>query len=98
TYGTEYRRQQGVNGTSNSMGVFLSVPLPLYNKNQGEIARVEAEQRLYARQLESLAANARNEVRAAIDSFVSSRELVEQIERDLLDSARKARDTAGYVY
>lgn len=98
TYGTEYRRQQGVNGTSNSMGVFLSVPLAVNNKNQGEIARAEAEQRLYARQLSALEANARNEVRAAYDSFVSSRELVEAIERDLLDNARKARDTAGYVY
>lgn len=98
TYGTEYRRQQGINGTSNSMGVFLSVPLAVNNKNQGEIARVEAEQRLYARQLEALAINARNEVRAAYDSFVASRELVESIEKDLLDNARKARDTAGYVY
>lgn len=98
TYGTEYRRQQGINGTSNSMGVFLSMPLAVNNKNQGEIARVEAEQRLYARQLEALAINARNEVRAAYDSFVASRELVESIEKDLLDNARKARDTAGYVY
>lgn len=98
TYGTEYRRQQGVNGTSNSMGVFLSVPLAVNNKNQGEIARVEAEQKLYARQLAALDANARNEVRAAYESFVASRDLVESIEKDLLDSARKARDTAGYVY
>ena len=98
TYGTEYRRQQGINGTSNSMGIFLSVPLAVNNKNQGEIARVEAEQKLYARQLEALTINARNEVRAAYDSFVASRELVESIEKDLLDNARKARDTAGYVY
>ena len=98
TYGTEYRRQQGINGTSNSMGVFVSIPLAVNNKNQGEIARVEAEQRLYARQMEALAINARNEVRAAYDSFIASRELVESIEKDLLDNARKARDTAGYVY
>lgn len=98
TYGTEYRRQQGVNGTSNSLGVFVSIPIPVNNKNQGEIARVEAERRLYARQLEALSANTRNEVRAAYEVFESSRELVESIERDLLDSARKVRDTAGYVY
>jgi len=98
TYGTEYRRQQGVNGTSNSMGIFLSVPLAVNNKNQGEIARVQAEQRLYARQLEALAANAKNEVTGAYEAFVSARELVESIERDLLDSAKKARDTADYVY
>ena len=48
--------------------------------------------------MEALAINARNEVRAAYDSFVASRELVESIEKDLLDNARKARDTAGYVY
>jgi len=98
TYGTEYRRQRGVNGTSNSMGIFLSVPLAVNNKNQGEIARVQAEQRLYARQLEALAANAKNEVTGAYEAFVSARELVESIERDLLDSAKKARDTADYVY
>ena len=98
TYGTEYRRQQGVNGTSNSLGLFVSIPLAVNNKNQGEIARVQAEQRLYARQLEALAANAKNEVTGAYEAFVSARELVESIERDLLDSAKKARDTADYVY
>lgn len=98
SYGTEYRRQQGINGTSNSMGVYLSVPLAIRNKNQGEIARVEAEQKLYTRQLQALETNARNEVNAAYESFVASRELVESIEKDLLENARRARDTAGYVY
>jgi len=39
TFGAEYRRQQGVNGRGNLLGLFFSVPLPVFNRNQGEIAR-----------------------------------------------------------
>jgi cobalt-zinc-cadmium efflux system outer membrane protein len=35
TAGAEYRRQQGVNGTGNSVGFFFSVTLPVFNRNQG---------------------------------------------------------------
>jgi cobalt-zinc-cadmium efflux system outer membrane protein len=44
TAGTEYRRQQGVNGKSNSLGLFVSVPLPFFNRNQGEITRARLQQ------------------------------------------------------
>jgi cobalt-zinc-cadmium efflux system outer membrane protein len=43
TLGAEYRREQGVNGKGNMLGFFVSVPLPFSNRNQGEIARAEAE-------------------------------------------------------
>src|SRR5437762_3264687 len=43
TLGAEYRRQQGVNGRGNLLGLFFTVPLPVFNRNQGEIARAEAE-------------------------------------------------------
>ena len=43
TFGTEYRRQQGVNGKSNSLGFTASIPLQLFNRNQGEIARANAK-------------------------------------------------------
>ena len=41
--GAEYRRQQGLAGTGNSLGFFFSAPLPLFNRNQGEIARAGRE-------------------------------------------------------
>ena len=44
TFGAEYRRQQGINGKGNSLGFFFSAPLPVFNRNQGEIARARAEQ------------------------------------------------------
>jgi cobalt-zinc-cadmium efflux system outer membrane protein len=97
-YGAEYRRQQGVSGKSNSLGVFFSVPLPLFNRNQGEIARVRAEQQQLGRQLEAIQAQVSTEVKTAVQEFRAARDLVESIERDLLHPAAEARDTVQYVY
>jgi cobalt-zinc-cadmium efflux system outer membrane protein len=98
TWGAEYRRQQGINGKSNSLGFFFSVPLPFYNRNQGEIARVRAEQEQIQRQMQALKAQMQMEVKTAYEEFRSARELVESIERDLLKPAEQARDTSAYVY
>ena len=98
TYGVEYRRQQGLNGRSNSLGFFFSAPLPLYNRNQGEIARVRAAQDQILREAQALRAQALTEVKTAYQEFRSARDLVESIERDLLKLAEQARDTAVYVY
>jgi len=49
--GAEYRRQQGLAGRSNSLGFFVSAPLPVFNRNQGEIARAGAEGEQVVRQL-----------------------------------------------
>jgi len=98
TFGTEYRRQQGINGKSNTLGFFFSVPLPVFNRNQGEIARVRAEQEQLQRQIEALKAQVQTEVKMAFQEFRSARELVEGIESDLLKPAEQARDTSAYVY
>jgi cobalt-zinc-cadmium efflux system outer membrane protein len=98
TLGTEYRRQQGINGKSNTLGLFFSVPLPVFNRNQGEIARVQAEQEQLQRQIEALKAQVHMEVKTAFQEFRSARELVEGIENDLLKPAEQARDTSAYVY
>ena len=98
TWGTEYRRQQGVNGMANTLGFFFSVPLPVFNRNQGEIARVRAEQEQWLRQIEALKAQIHTEVKTAYQEFRSARDLVESIEKDLLKPAQQARDISAYVY
>src|SRR5262249_51740192 len=82
--GSEYRRDQGVNGKYNSLGFFFSVPLPFFNRNQGEIARVSAEQEKTLRQLHALKADVIAEVKRGYQELENSRELLEEIERDLL--------------
>ena len=98
TVGMEYRRQQGVNGRGNSLGLFFSAPLPVYNRNQGEIARVRAAQEQGRKTLDALEAQITGEVSTAYQEFESARSLVAEIERDLLKPSEEARTTTAYVY
>jgi cobalt-zinc-cadmium efflux system outer membrane protein len=98
TVGAEYRRQQGLNGKGNLLGLFVSVPIPLFNQNQGEIARAGAaaeKARLTSAALETGIAG---EVAAAYQEFESSRQLLTEIERDLLQPTADARAGTTYVY
>jgi outer membrane protein, heavy metal efflux system len=98
TIGVEYRREQGVNGRGNMLGLFGSVPLPFFNRNQGEIARAEAEQGKTARSLASTENNIAAEVASLYEEFESSRDLLIGIERDLLVPTQEARAGTAYVY
>ena len=98
TLGAEYRREQGVNGTGNMLGFFVSVPLPFSNRNQGEIARAGAERDKAERALRAGETSVAGEVAVAYQEFESARGLLTDIERDLLEPTRQARDSVTYVY
>jgi outer membrane protein, heavy metal efflux system len=95
TVGAEYRRQQGVAGRSNSLGVFLSAPLPISNRNQGEIARAGAEREQADRLIAARKAQIAADVRSALHEYETTRDLVAAIERDLLTPAAHARDISA---
>jgi cobalt-zinc-cadmium efflux system outer membrane protein len=96
--GAEYRRQQGVNGRGNLLGLFFSAPLPIFNRNQGEIARAEAESDRASRSLTSLETDLAGEVASAYEEFDASRLLLIDIERDLLAPTADARSGTAYMY
>lgn len=96
--GAEYRRQQGVNGRGNLLGLFFSVPLPVFNRNQGEIIRAESEGEKARRSLNALETDLAGEVATAYEEFDSSRQLLTEIERDLLEPTTDARAGTTYMY
>jgi outer membrane protein, heavy metal efflux system len=98
TVGAEYRREQGVNGKGNMLGLFMSVPLPFSNRNQGEIARAEAEREKAGRSVRAGETAVAGEVAAAYQEFESARSLLADIENDLLAPTREARASVTYVY
>jgi outer membrane protein, heavy metal efflux system len=98
TAGAEYRRQQGLNGTGNSLGFFFSVPLPVFNRNQGEIARVTSEEVQLQKQIDALQSQVSGEVAGAYREYETARQLIGDIESDLLGLSQEARDTTTYVY
>jgi cobalt-zinc-cadmium efflux system outer membrane protein len=98
TAGAEYRRQQGINGTGNSVGFFFSVPLPVFNRNQGEIARVTSEEVQLQKQIDALQSQVSGEVVGAYREYETARQLIGDIEGDLLGLSQEARNTTTYVY
>jgi len=98
TVGTEYRRQQGVSGRSNSLGFFVTAPLPILNRNQGEIARAGAERDQLQQQIAAVRAQILSDVDIAFHEYSTNRDLVAAIEHDLIEPATSARDISTYTY
>jgi cobalt-zinc-cadmium efflux system outer membrane protein len=98
TVGTEYTRQWTNYGSGNSLGFSFSVPLPVYNKNQGEIARAQVSiQQADARLIAALA-SASTEIDAAFRQYTVSKRLLKNIENNLLARAKSVRETTEYSY
>ena len=72
--------------------VGLSLPLPFLYRQQGEIARAEADQRSQALQRRRLSAQLISDVDTSLANFQSARSRAERSEGRLLDRARRARD------
>jgi len=88
TLGGGYRRDFGTNAV-----VFgVTVPLPLSNRNQGGVARAEAERRQAANLATATAAGVLLEVQQAVNAVDVSRARVAYIEREYLTPSRESRD------
>jgi cobalt-zinc-cadmium efflux system outer membrane protein len=74
------------------------VPLPVFNRNQGEISRAGAEQEKASRALAALEASVAGEVASAFEEFESARQLLAEMEGDLLKPVADARAGTAYVY
>ena len=97
TVGTEYHREFH-NGNANALGVFFQTPLPLFNRNQGEIERARQEARQAEARIRALQATVETEVRNAWTQYNTSRDLLESVEHGLLEQAKDVRDTMEYSY
>lgn len=98
TVSGEYHRQQGASITGNEVGVFLSVPLPVFNRNQGEVARARTQEQQLATKTRAVEAEVSTEVANAYTDYVSARDVVERAERDMLTRAQNVRSTTEYSY
>ena len=88
TLGGGYRRDFGTNAV-----VFgVTVPLPLSNRNQGGVARAEAERRQAANLATATATGVLLEVQQAVNAVDVSRARVAYIEREYLTPSRESRD------
>lgn len=98
TVGTEYVHQQAPNATGNSLGFTFSAPLPVFNRNQGEIVRARREMDQAGATLRGLEQRIDAEVSDAWQRYATAKTLLDDIERNMLTAAREVRDTTEYSY
>jgi cobalt-zinc-cadmium efflux system outer membrane protein len=98
TVGAEIQPQQGNLRTGNQFGIFFSMPLPLFNRNQGEIERARDEQEQIATKIRALEADIENEVQNAYQQYSTAQALLQRIETEMLNPSRDVRETIEYSY
>jgi outer membrane protein, heavy metal efflux system len=96
--GAEYRRQDGLAGRGNSIGIFFSSGLPIFNRNQGEIARAEAESEQLELKRRSVELTIRGDVETAFDQYQSARATLDKLEQTMLTRARDVRQITEFSY
>jgi cobalt-zinc-cadmium efflux system outer membrane protein len=98
TLSGEYHRQEGFDVKGNTYGAFISAPLPVFNRNQGEIARAKAQSQQLDAKVRALEAAITNEVTTALAQYTAARDVVNTIETQMLERARDVRTTTEYSY
>jgi cobalt-zinc-cadmium efflux system outer membrane protein len=96
--GSEYTHQSAGGFSGSSMGFSFSMPLRVFNKNQGEIARAERELALAGARRTALEASINQEVERAYRQYTVSRQLLTDVETNMLMRARSVRDITEYSY
>jgi cobalt-zinc-cadmium efflux system outer membrane protein len=92
-----YHHQYGY-ADSNVFGSFLQIPLPVYNRNQGEIARAQRESEQAEIRVRALETGILAEVDSAYQQYMTARNQLSRIKGQMLDQARQVREITQYSY
>ena len=88
TIGGGYQNNFGSDGVV----VGVTVPLPFFNRNEGGIARADAERRAADARLTATSLAIRLDVQRALNAVETNRARVDYIEREYLSNAQESRD------
>lgn len=94
TIGGGYKRTL----TSNGVLFAATVPVPLFNRNPGGIARAEAARRRAENRATAAEIDVRLDVQRAVNAIEINQARVRYIELETLGAAREARDTVMAAY
>lgn len=96
--GTEYTHQRAYGVGGSSLGLYFSMPLPVFNRNQGEILRAQREIEQGGARMEAQRALIVNEIEKAYRQYTVARQLLTSVETGILTKARSVRDITEYSY
>ena len=85
-------------GTGNSFGLYVSIPLSLRHANEGEVKRAAVDLQAARDTVLRLRAQAEADARIAIENWRAAAERAMQVERDILPLAREVARGAEFAY
>ena len=83
---------------ANQLGASVALPVPVFNRNQGEIERAAAEALIARHEIDRLRLEIPQEVRAAVTELAVARGRAQRFEDGFLRQAREARTAAEASY
>jgi cobalt-zinc-cadmium efflux system outer membrane protein len=98
--GAGYNRQLNVGPgrRGDSLGVFFSLPLPVFNRNEGEIERARREQAQIEARIRAVEQEIAADVANAFQQYATAQTLLQSIETDMIDQATRVRDVIDFSY
>jgi len=84
--------------SANALGTGISFPLPIFDRNQGEIARTRSEVVRARAAADTVRAQVIDDVETAFAALRTSQERVELYERTYLKDSHDSREIAEYAY
>lgn len=97
TTGLVYHHQYGYS-TGRTFGVMATIPLPVYDHNQGEIARAQRETTQSQYRVKAMETSITTEVQNAWQQYTTAKALLDRIRGDLLTQAQQVRDITEFSY
>jgi len=100
TLGVEYTHSQHTiaGDLADQVGGTMSVPLPVFDRNQGDIERAEAEALIARHEVAKLRLEIPQEIRSALGAYAVARDRVRRFEEAFLREASEARQAAEVSY
>jgi len=99
TVSGEFHRQRAPHDVvGNQYGVYVSVPVPIFNRNQGEIERARQESGQIDARIRALEADVTHDVQAAYETCMASRDVLDTVETQMVKQARDVRAATEYAY
>lgn len=94
TVGVDYTRA----GPTNTIGTSVSIPLRIFDRNQGEKARTALEIRRLELNRSVLVANLYRDVDSAYETVKMTADLIEPYKNQFLKQSEEVRDTVSFAY
>jgi len=97
-FGVSHHKQYVGPFKGQTTGFRFEIPLPLLNRNQGEIERARQEREQAAARVRALEQQIRAEAASAWEQYLTARQLLEAIEKEMIGQAVRVRDTIEFSY